>query len=104
MKKTVHSGSEARLGTTRQKYWIVPGINTMKYYLKTCVTCIKKHARITPQLLGDLPPARVAAWEPAYTHIGIDYYGLILVIMGIHGKTWKVWGSSSHASLAEPYI
>ena len=49
--KIGHSGPEAMLETTRQKYWIVSGINTAKYYLKTCVPCIKKNARVTPQLL-----------------------------------------------------
>ena len=44
-----HSGPEATLGTTRKRYWIVSGINTVKYYLKTCVICIKKHTRATPQ-------------------------------------------------------
>ena len=90
--KIGHSCPEATLGTTRQKYWIVSGINTVKHYLKTCVTCIKKHARMTPQLLGDHPPARVTVWEPAFTHTGIDYYGPFLVTTGIHGKTCKFWG------------
>ena len=64
----------------------------MKYYLKTFVTCIRKHARITPQLLGDLPHARVAAWEPAYTLNGFDYYGPFLITMGVHDKMQKIWG------------
>ena len=90
--KIGHSGAEATLVTTRQKYWIVSGINTIKYYLKTCVTCIKKHTQINPQLLGNLPHARVAAWEPAYTHTSIDYYGPFVVTTGIRSKTPKVWG------------
>ena len=57
-----HSGPEATLRTTRKKYWIVSGINTVKFYLKTCVICIKKHARATPQFLGDHPPSRVTVF------------------------------------------
>ena len=81
-----HSGPEATLGTTHQKCWIVSGITTMKYYLKTCVICIKKHARKTLQFLGDLPLTRVAAWEPTYTHTGIDYYGSFLVTTLVREK------------------
>ena len=78
--------------TTRKRYWTVSGINTVKYYLKTCVICIKKHAHATPQFLGDHLAARVAAFEPAFTHTGIDYYGPFKVSTRTHGKTHKVWG------------
>ena len=77
-------------GPHGKKYWIVLVINTMKYYSKTCVTCIRKYTRLTPQFLGDLPSVRVSAWEPAYTHTGIDYYGPFLVTTGVCGKTQKV--------------
>ena len=46
---------------------------------------------MTPQLLGDHPLARVAVWEPAFTHTSIDYYGPFLVTTGIRGWTRKVW-------------
>ena len=66
-------------------------MNTVKYYLKTCVICIKKHACATHQFLQDPPPARVAVWEPVFTHTGIDYYGPFLVSTGISRKMHKAW-------------
>ena len=44
-----HAGAETTLGATRRKYWICAGINTVKHYLKTCMTCIKKHSRAKPR-------------------------------------------------------
>ena len=42
--------------------------------------------------MGDHPPTRVAVFEPAFTHTGIDYYGPFKVSTGTHSKTRKVWG------------
>ena len=33
-----HSSLDATLGSMHTIYWISNGINTMKYYLKACVT------------------------------------------------------------------
>ena len=65
-----HSGPEMTLGVTRKKYWTVSGINTIKH----CVPCIKKHSKVIPQLLGEHPTARAATFEPAFTHMGLDYF------------------------------
>ena len=39
------------------------------------------------QLLGDLPPGRVAAYEAAFTHTGINYFGPFHVL-----TTQRIWG------------
>jgi hypothetical protein len=87
-----HAGPEMTLGATRKKYWIIAGINTVKYYLKSCVTCIKKHSRAIPQLMGEHPVSRAATWEPAFSHTGIDYFGPFRTTTGTRNKTTKRWG------------
>ena len=84
-----HAGPKMTLGATRKKYWIIAGINTVKYYLKSCVTCIKKHSRATPQIMGDHPVSRAATWKPAFSHTGIDYFGPFQTTTGTRNKTTK---------------
>ena len=93
-----HTGPEMTLGATRKKYWIIAGINTVKYYLKSYVTCIKKHSRAIPQLMGEHPVSRAATWEPAFSHTGIDYFGPFRTTTGTRNKTTKRWGLFSLVS------
>jgi hypothetical protein len=87
-----HAGPDITLGATRKKYWITAGINTVKHYIKNCVVCIKKHSRPAPQLMGEHPAARIATWQPAFTHTGVDYFGPFKTIAGARNKTKKHWG------------
>jgi hypothetical protein len=87
-----HAGPDITLGATRKKYWITAGINTVKHYIRACVICIKKHSKAVPQFMGDHPASRIATWQPAFSHTGIDYFGPFKTTTGIRNRTTKSWG------------
>ena len=56
-----HNGTRDTLTTTRERYWILRGRETVKRILRKCVVC--KKAEATPfqvQPAPDLPPSRVS--------------------------------------------
>jgi hypothetical protein len=42
--------------------------------------------------MGEHPVARIATWQPAFTHTGVDYFGPFKTIAGARNKTKKHWG------------
>ena len=80
--KTAHSGRNYVLAELRQKYWIVGAASLVKRIIRTCVTCRQRDARPCQQKEADLPPDRVASYEPPFTNVGVDYFGPFAVKRG----------------------
>ena len=80
--KTAHSGRNYVLAELRQKYWIVGAASLVKRIIRTCVTCRRRDARPCQQKEADLPPDRVASYEPPFTNVGVDYFGPFAVKRG----------------------
>ncbi|KAK0136825.1 hypothetical protein N1851_026997 [Merluccius polli] len=58
-------------------------ITTMtRKMLKGCITCRRLHAKVTEQKMSDLPKDRVSSDHPPFSHVGVDYFGPILVKRG----------------------
>ena len=70
-----HQGQNHVLAEIRQRYWILGAGVVVRSMLKRCVNCRKYQARLGKQKMADLPSFRLEATEPAFTNVGVDYFG-----------------------------
>jgi hypothetical protein len=70
-----HLGRNSMLSKLRQHHWIIGANASIRKLLLKCVTCTKHRAKCTEQKMADLPPDRVTPDEPAFTRVGVDYFG-----------------------------
>ncbi|XP_029156123.1 uncharacterized protein LOC114946183 [Nylanderia fulva] len=91
-KSTLHGGVQLVLRTLRQRYWILGSRNAVKNHVRRCVVCTRHSAKLSSQLMGDLPSPRVNPSSP-FTHTGVDYAGpfLITPFVGKGQKARKNW-------------
>ena len=80
--RTAHPGREYVLAELRQRYWIIGGSSLVKQVLARCVHCRKRDARPCTQQEAELPSDRVTPGEPAFSSVGVDYFGPIPVKRG----------------------
>ena len=72
---------ETTLCILRQKYWIVNGRQEVKKAIHRCVKC--RHFRTVPleQKMAPLPSERICV-APAFTNIGLDFTGHLMIKQG----------------------
>ena len=80
--RTAHSGKEYVLAELRRRYWIIGASTLVRRVLARCVHCRRRDARPCAQQQAVLPPDRVTPEEPAFSSIGVDYFGPIPVKRG----------------------
>ena len=80
--RTAHSGRGYMLAELRHKYWIVGATSLVKRVIRSCITCRRRDAKPCQQMEADLPLDRVTPHEPAFTNVGIDYFGPFAVKRG----------------------
>ncbi len=80
--RSAHAGREYILAELRQNYWQIGARNVVKKVLRECVTCKRREAKVCVQEMSDLPADRVKAGEPAFTYVGVDYFGPFAVKRG----------------------
>ena len=73
-----HAGPSYTLMKTRQRFWIIHGISSVKRYLADCAKCALEKAKPIRQLMADLPSFRVTAVNKPFKFCGTDYFGPIL--------------------------
>ncbi|XP_065094995.1 uncharacterized protein LOC135716231 [Ochlerotatus camptorhynchus] len=76
--RNCHAGSTLLTATINQTYWIQGCQHVIKQVIRNCVKCCRQKAKMSQQLMGNLPAARVTACRP-FNHVGVDYAGPILV-------------------------
>ena len=54
-----HAGPSYTLMKTLQRFWIIQGIGSVKYYLANCGKCLILKAKPVRQLMGNLPECRL---------------------------------------------
>ena len=74
--RTFHGGVQLTLATLRRQYWIVKGRAEVKRVIRACITFTQHAARVSIQLMGELPKARVRQSSP-FERSGVDYAGPI---------------------------
>ena len=64
-----------KLMRTRQRFWIVCGISSVKRYLMECLKCAMQKATLVRQLMSDLPACRVTVTNKPLKFCGAAYLG-----------------------------
>lgn len=77
-----HLGRESILSTLRKKFWIIRGSSLARKIVHNCVACRKRQAKPSDQLMGHLPSTRVTGDVPAFTNVGLDFFGPFHVVHG----------------------
>ena len=85
-----HVGPSYALMKTRQRFWIIHGISSVKRYLADCAKCASKKAKPIRQLMTDLSFFRITAVNKPFKFCGTDYFGPILYEQ--NGSQCKAWG------------
>ena len=75
---------------TRQRFWIIHGISSVKHFLATCSVCRRYRATPVRQLMADLPECRVTATNKPFKFCGVDYLGPF--IFRQNRSDCKAWG------------
>ncbi|XP_063547169.1 uncharacterized protein LOC134754760 [Cydia strobilella] len=80
--KAAHGHQEAVVNDLKQEFWIIQLRPTVKNVASRCMLCRLRKA--TPQVprMGDLPQARMAHHQRAFTFCGIDLFGPMEVTVG----------------------
>ncbi|XP_063377497.1 uncharacterized protein LOC134664680 [Cydia fagiglandana] len=80
--KAAHGHQEAVVNDLKQEFWIIHLRPTVKNVASRCMLCRLRKA--TPQVprMGDLPQARMAHHQRAFTFCGIDLFGPMEVTVG----------------------
>lgn len=70
-----HGNQEKVVNDLKQKYWIIRLRPTVKHVTSKCMFCRIKRARPQPPRMGDLPFARMAHHQRAFSFCGVDLFG-----------------------------
>jgi len=85
-----HGGPAYTLMKTSERFWIIHGISSVKYYIANCGKCAFKKAKPVRQLMADLPSFRVTACNKPFKFTGLDYLGPY--IFKQNRSDCKAWG------------
>ena len=78
-RKHHHCGPTVLLCKTSKELHVVGARRLSRRVCSLCPKCRRVQPRPSRQLMGDLPPERVAADQPAFTNTGMDFAGPLLV-------------------------
>uniref|UniRef100_A0A5S6Q5V3 Integrase catalytic domain-containing protein n=1 Tax=Trichuris muris TaxID=70415 RepID=A0A5S6Q5V3_TRIMR len=71
----MHAGGEWVLSDLRSKYWITGGRRSIRRILRKCLYCRRATASPKQMLMADLPKERLDFQAPAFTNVGMDFFG-----------------------------
>ena len=74
-----HCGPTVLLCKTSREFHVVGARRLSRRVCSLCPKCRRVQPRPSRQLMGNLPPERVAADQPAFTNTGMDFAGPFLV-------------------------
>lgn len=76
--ENLHCGPSLLIATLNQRFWILGCSTVTRQVVKDCVTCVRLKGQTASQLMGNLPAIRTTPTR-AFTHVGVDYAGPVLV-------------------------
>ena len=74
-RKGGHCGMANTWIQLRQTYWIVKGAATVRKVLGKCVFCRRRNAKLSSQVMSDLPAERLTPNKPPFYCTGVDFFG-----------------------------
>lgn len=89
--KLAHAGQDHILAQLREQFWIPKGRSAVRQVVRSCLKCKKHRAAKMEQMMAALPAFRTTAYEPCFTHTGVDYFGPLNVKRG--RAVVKRWGA-----------
>ena len=89
--KLAHAGQDHILSELRERFWIPKGRSAVRQVVRSCLKCKKQRAARMEQMIATLPEFRTTAYEPCFTHTGVDYFGPLNVKRG--RVVVKRWGA-----------
>ena len=85
-----HLGRENILSKLRENVYILKANSLARKVVNKCILCRKYNAKPSTQLMSNLPINRLKADLPAFSHVGIDYFGPFFIVNA--RKTEKRYG------------
>ncbi|XP_058820084.1 uncharacterized protein LOC131682540 [Topomyia yanbarensis] len=85
-----HRNHETVVNEIFQKYRIARLRVVYNTVRRNCQRCKVERALPVPPAMGDLPPARLAAYSRPFTFVGVDFFGPLIVTIGRRSE--KRWG------------
>ncbi|XP_030843562.1 uncharacterized protein LOC115924830 [Strongylocentrotus purpuratus] len=70
-----HQGQNHMVAELRQKFWVVGAGVLARNIARKCIICRKNQGKAGHQKMAELPRSRVQSDEPAFTRVGMDYFG-----------------------------
>ena len=80
--KLAHAGQNHILAQLREEFWIPKGKTAVCKAVGSCLSCKKQRAANMEQMMASLPAFSTTAYEPCFTHTGVDYFGPLNVKKG----------------------
>ena len=69
------AGPSYTLMKTRQRFWIIHGVSSVKHFISECGKCALRKAKPIRHLMADLPACRLTLCNKPFKFCGVDYLG-----------------------------
>ena len=80
--KCLHSQIDRTLYEVQARFWIIRGGRAVHDEVRKCMDCRKRPVRPIQPFMASLPRARLTPNLPPFTHVGVDYFGPLNVLVG----------------------
>ena len=70
-----HAGRQHVFSTLREKFWVINANSAVRRELLNCVECKRNFGATCTQKMAPLPAERLTPDKPAFTWVGLDYFG-----------------------------
>ena len=70
-----YAGQQHVLSTLREKFWVINADSAVRRELLNCVECKRNFGATCTQKMAPLPAERLTPDKPAFTWVGLDYFG-----------------------------
>ncbi|XP_063357962.1 uncharacterized protein LOC134647540 [Cydia amplana] len=80
--RLAHGNQETIVNEVKQRFWILRLRPTVKFIASSCMLCRIRKCQPRIPRMGDLPRARMAHHQRAFSYCGLDLFGPMEVVVG----------------------